>query len=88
MSDDKKDDKKLDKIENKIDAIAHRINAIDVTLAAQHESLKDHIRRTELLEAQVEPIKEHVDGLKGVVHFLKILAVLAAIAESLHILWH
>lgn len=81
------DNNKLDKIEDKLDAVIQRINSIDVTLAAQHESLKDHIRRTELLEEEVKPIKAHVDGLKGVIRFFWFLGILAGIAESIRLKW-
>jgi hypothetical protein len=46
----------LHRIENKVDHIAEKIEVINVTLAAQHESLVHHIRRTELLE---EDLKSH-----------------------------
>ena len=81
------DDSKLDKIENKIDHISDKINSIDVTLAAQHVSLREHMRRTQILEEEVKPIKEHVDGLKGVVRFLKIAALVAGIAEAARLFW-
>lgn len=53
-------DKKLEQIENKIDKLSDRLGSIDVTLAKQHESLKDHIRRTEILEDAIDPIQKHV----------------------------
>ena len=55
------------RIEDKIDVIGKDINEIKVTqaiqsttLSAQHDSLSEHIRRTNLIEAQLEPIKSHV----------------------------
>jgi hypothetical protein len=54
------DDKKLDRIETKIDKLDSRLDSVDVTLAKQHESLKDHIRRTELLEQEIKPVAKHV----------------------------
>lgn len=53
-------EKKLEQIELKIDKLHDKINSIDVTLAKQHESLKDHIRRTEILEESLDPIQKHV----------------------------
>lgn len=38
------------RIEDKVDQIQISINRIDITLAAQHESLKQHMKRTDLLE--------------------------------------
>jgi NurA-like 5'-3' nuclease len=49
-------DERLLRIEDKIDRISDKISSIDVTLVSQHESLKEHMRRTELLEKAVEPI--------------------------------
>lgn len=49
-----------DKLEKKIDKLFDKVASIDSTLAAQHESLKEHIRRTELLETRIEPIEKHV----------------------------
>lgn len=40
-----------------------RIDNIDVTLAKQHAVLEEHIRRTEVLEATVVPIKAKSDLL-------------------------
>lgn len=80
MSDDR-----LIRIENKVDKISERINSVDVTLAAQHESLKDHMRRTELLEQAVEPLKSHLNAvhmaakLIGVI--VGIITVGAAVVE-------
>ena len=76
MSDD------LKRLEFKIDKIDQRINNVDVTLAAQHESLKDHIRRTNLLEEQVKPIEKHVNMVNGAIKFIGILGIIAAIIEA------
>lgn len=37
------------------------ISGIKETLVAQHVTLKDHIRRTELIEEQLVPISKHVE---------------------------
>ena len=57
-------DERFDKIEIKIDKLDERLDKIDVTLAAQHESLKSHMKRTELLEAQVKPLNIFMDRIK------------------------
>ncbi len=77
------DDRKLDRIESKIDKLTDRIGSIDVTLASQHESLKEHIRRTELLETDVAPIKRHVAMIQGVLKFIMLLSVLVGIVTAL-----
>ncbi len=57
-------DHRLDRIEDKIDKIGDKIGAIDITLVAQHESLKHHIRRTEILEEIVKPIQPMLSLIK------------------------
>ena len=54
------DEKRAERIENKLDKVAEDIGEIKVTQASQHVSLKEHMRRTELLEQVVEPMKKHL----------------------------
>ena len=49
-------DDRLSRIEAKVDSVVDRLGSIDKTLAAQHVSLKQHMRRSDALEAQVKPI--------------------------------
>lgn len=46
--------------DDKLGKLFSKINAIDVTLAAQHVELKEHIRRTENLESRLAPIEKHI----------------------------
>jgi hypothetical protein len=55
------------------------LHSIDTTLAAQHESIKDHIRRTELLEEAIEPLKKQ----HAIIKVLMFLASGAAV-ELIH----
>lgn len=64
--------------------IFDRLSSIDSTLAAQHETLKEHIRRTELLEEAIEPIKKHISMSTGIIKFVSFLAVVATVAEAIH----
>lgn len=70
------------RIESKVDRILERISSIDATLAAQHVSLVDHMRRTALLEAQIEPLKGQASMVKGAMKLVGLVAVFAAIAEG------
>lgn len=72
------DDNKLEKVLDKLDS---RLDNIDVTLAAQHVSLKDHIRRTELLEDAVKPLQSHMDMVKGAAKLIGLASLLASIIE-------
>ncbi len=73
------DDKKLDRIEEKLDTTNQHLASIDTTLAVQAEQLKEHIKRTALLEQELKPIKKHVDMVSGAMKLITILGVLAGI---------
>ncbi len=73
----------LDKIENKIDILSAHLSNIDVTLAAQHVSLDDHIRRTELIEADLAPIKSHVSQVQGAIRLIGFVAIVLGILHYL-----
>lgn len=80
------DDKRIERIETKIDDIGERLGSIDITLAQQHESLKDHMRRTALLEAELHPVKKHVDMVEGAMKLITIIAAVFAIIETVKLL--
>jgi len=81
------DDNRLERIEVKLDDIVEHLSSIDVTLAEQHLSLKEHIRRTALLEQDLSPIKVHVNRVEGITKFVVIMmgavAAVSAIIELL-----
>lgn len=76
-------DEKLIRIENKIDNLSDKIASIDVTLAAQHESLKYHIKRTDLLEKELTPIKKHSVMFQGMLKLLVYVGIVAGIIEAI-----
>ena len=71
------DDTKLDKIES-------HLSKIDITLAKQQVSLDEHIKRTNLLEDEVERNKAVINKAIGAVDFIKLVGVFAGIAEAIH----
>lgn len=71
------------RIESKLDTIVDDIGAMKVTSAEQHIVLKEHVRRTELLEEAVKPLEKHVYMVNGVLKFLGVLGLLASIVEAL-----
>lgn len=75
-------DERFSRLEDKLDIVIEKIGSVDKTLAAQHVSLVEHIRRTELLEQAVIPIQTHVVQVQGVAKFFGALAVLAGILEG------
>lgn len=58
-----------------LEKVDNRIDNIDITLMKQNIVLDDHIRRTEILENEIKPIKTHIDMFKLI---LKIAGVLLA----------
>lgn len=74
--------------EAKLDKALEHIASIDVTLAKQAIILDEHIKRTNLLEAEVKPIKKHVDMVEGAIKLIMLLGVVIGIAEAIvHIFW-
>lgn len=71
------------RIEDKIDKVVEHLGSMDMTLAAQHESLKIHIKRSDLLEAQVEPIKKHVAMVSGALKLIGLFAALCGAGEAI-----
>jgi hypothetical protein len=64
--------------------ILHRISKIEITLAEQHVTLKEHIRRTELLESKVVPLEKSSFKLDTVYKFLFHSGIVAGVVEGLH----
>ena len=82
------DDKRLERMEKKIDDTLEHMSSIDVTLAMQHTSLADHIRRTELLENDLKPIKNHVAMVHGGLKLLGLIALVVGVILSIRNLFH
>lgn len=84
---DMSDSSKLDRIDAKIDDVHENITQIKVTLAAQHESLKTHIRRTDLLEKKLEPLEKHVTMVQGSIKLIGFVAICFEIWERFKDVW-
>jgi hypothetical protein len=56
-----------------------RLDSVDETLIRHDENLKDHMRRTSLLEEELKPIRKHVFMIQGVGAFIGLLALIATI---------
>ena len=78
-----KDD--LEKIDVKIDKIDDRLDKIDVHLAVYNEQLTEHIRRTEILENDVAPIKDHVSKVHGALKVIASSGILLGIIKLLQL---
>lgn len=67
----------------KIDKIINDIGEIKVTLAVNTQSLVEHVRRTEIIESDMKPVKKHVQRVQGVLIFIGALAAVGAGVEGL-----
>jgi hypothetical protein len=76
-------DDRIVRIEAKLDKVVDHIGAIDSTLAAQHVSLSEHMRRTSLLEQEVAPISTHVAMVTGVIKAVALIAAVLGGVEGL-----
>ena len=67
---------RFDRIEEKLDKLDSRLDSIDVTLGKQHVTIADHIKRTEILEKEVVPLKSHMNQIIGAGKFIAIIAAI------------
>ncbi len=75
------DDKRLERIESKIDDTHDHLVSIDLTLNAQHISLREHIRRTAILEREIAPIKRHVNRVEGALKLAAAASIIISVIE-------
>lgn len=73
---------KLDKLDSKIDSTNDRLNSMDKTLVKQEENLKEHMRRTAILEEGLKPVQKHVTRVEGALKLLGVISVLVGIAAG------
>lgn len=76
------DDKRLERIEEKVDTVLDRLASQESILAAQHESLKSHMRRTEILESVVVPMNKERYMVKGGIKLIAAILVTSAAIEG------
>lgn len=77
------EDKRLDRIELKLDDISEHMSAIDITLGKQHVTLEDHIARTAILEKEFKPVRTQVLRAEGALKLITLAAAAVAIVEFL-----
>lgn len=73
-------DKKMFKLLKRIDK---RLDNLDVTMAKNTTSLEIHVKRTDLLEAKLEPVEKHVAMMHGAFKLIGLLATLAGIGAAI-----
>jgi len=73
----------MDKIDEKLDRIDRRIDNIDKHLAVYNTQLKFHIKRTDMLEEEIKPLKAGVIKAQGAMMFVGVLATVISIGVAL-----
>jgi len=77
------DETRAQRIEDKLDKIADTLTDHAVTHARNTTSLEDHIRRTELLEEALKPLKQTDTILRACLKGLAALATLLTILYTI-----
>lgn len=72
-----------DRLINKVDEIIEKLAEINISIVKIEVDVAHHIKRTDLLEEQVSPMKKHADELSGVVKFLKLLGIIITLVEAI-----
>jgi hypothetical protein len=67
------------------DKLDERLDRIDATLIRNTVTLEEHVRRTNLLESDMKPIKRHVDLINAGAKIVSIVVAAALAAKSLGI---
>ena len=73
----------MNKIEEKLDRIDRRIDSIDKHLAVYNTQLKFHIKRTDMLEEEIKPLKSGLIKAQGAMMFVGVLATVISIGVAL-----
>lgn len=86
----------VDKLHTKVDEVNDKLTDINTTLNRNTDSLELHMKRSDTLEsmlkqqetsfvAQIEPIKKHVNMVKGALKLIGLVSTLLGILKLLGI---
>jgi hypothetical protein len=76
-------DKRLERIEQKLDDQNEHLASIDATLQAQAIHLEHHIKRTDKLEDMVLPLNDLRKEIKFIIKVIYFISAVAAIIEAI-----
>ena len=84
------DEKRLERVEQKIDVVVNTQRDMLVVLTDQHATLREHMKRSalneeavQILRGEIKPIQKHVDMVGGVFKFIGVLALAATIVTGI-----
>jgi len=82
-------DERLERMESKLDKVVDQLGQLNVTLSRNTDSLEYHVKRTDILEAEIHPMKAHLAHIEvkkaarqSIMHFTKWAASIAAAATA------
>jgi len=75
--------KELDKLDEKLEKIDERIDSIDKHLAVYNSQLRFHIKRTDMLERDIEPLKIHLNKTHGILTFIGVIATVITVVVAI-----
>ena len=74
--------REIENINQKLDKIDQRIDNIDKHLAVYNAELKFHVKRTDMLEEEIKPIKSSLIKAQGALCFIGIIATVVSVAVA------
>ena len=74
--------KELDKIDRKLEKIDERIDSIDKHLAVYNSHLRFHIKRTDMLDEELKPLKSSLIKAQGAIMFIGLLATIISVGVA------
>ena len=74
--------KELDKIDRKLEKIDERIDSIDKHQAVYNSQLRFHIKRTDMLEEELKPLKSSLIKAQGAIMFIGLLATVISVGVA------
>jgi Mg2+ and Co2+ transporter CorA len=75
--------KELEKIDRKLEKIDERLDNIDKHLAVYNSQLRFHIKRTDMLEEDMKPLKIHLNKTQGILTFIGVVATVITVVITL-----
>lgn len=85
------DAKLMERILDKLDGLDDKLSTVDKTLVLQEANLREHMRRTDLLEEGVnklnldlKPLENHVTYVNNIFKFLGALGAITAFAVGIY----
>ncbi len=77
----------LDRLFEKIEKIDDRLSNIDLSLVRNTISLEEHVKRTNILEEEIRPIKKHVLMVEAIFKLIGVLSVCISVFVKLYEIW-